>query len=220
MDSSRPALSPLQRELLEAFFTLDPRGFFLTGGSALAGFYLGHRTSKDLDLFAPPPADLDLAQWALEGAARSLGCVVETQVRYPDFRRLLVSRVQDTTLVDLVVDRAPQIDRNKVRFGVVVVDSEREIAANKLCALVGRCEVRDLVDLKALLEHGIVLDRALEDAAMKDRGVNAATLAWLLNDVSIGHDAVIPGGGSATELEAWRVGLVVELRRLAHPEHG
>ena len=62
MDSSRRALSSLQRELLEAFFALDPRGFFLTGGSALAGYYLGHRTSKDLDLFTPPPADLDLAQ--------------------------------------------------------------------------------------------------------------------------------------------------------------
>lgn len=220
MDSSRRALSPLQRELLEAFFALDPRGFFLTGGSALAGFYLGHRTSKDLDLFSPPPADPDLAQRALEGAARSLGCEIETQVRYPEFRRLLVTRGDDSTLVDLAIDRAPQVERDKVRFGAVVVDTEREIVAIKLRALVGRCEVRDLVDLKALLEHGIGLERALEDAAKKDGGVNAATLAWLLNDVSIGRDAVIPGGGSATELEAWRVRLVVELRRLAHPERG
>ncbi len=43
-------LSPLQREVLEGFFELAP-GYFLTGGAALAGFHLGHRTTEDLDLF-------------------------------------------------------------------------------------------------------------------------------------------------------------------------
>lgn len=57
MDSLVPGLSRLQRDLLREFFARS-RGFALTGGGALVGFHLGHRTSQDLDLFTRPPADL------------------------------------------------------------------------------------------------------------------------------------------------------------------
>ena len=43
-------LDSLQREVLSAFFERERR-FFLTGGAALAGYYLGHRATHDLDLF-------------------------------------------------------------------------------------------------------------------------------------------------------------------------
>jgi hypothetical protein len=49
------ALSPFQRALLEAFFRRSP-AFYLTGGAALAGFYLGHRRTEDLDLFTTEDA--------------------------------------------------------------------------------------------------------------------------------------------------------------------
>lgn len=46
-------LSSLQNEFLKKFFA-SPVGpkFFLTGGTALSVFYLKHRVSYDLDLFA------------------------------------------------------------------------------------------------------------------------------------------------------------------------
>ncbi len=47
MTSSK--LTTLQHEFLDAFFQRESR-FFLTGGAALAGFYLGHRETHDLDL--------------------------------------------------------------------------------------------------------------------------------------------------------------------------
>jgi hypothetical protein len=43
-------LSTLQQDFLNAFFKREGR-FFLTGGAARAGFYLGHRETCDLDLF-------------------------------------------------------------------------------------------------------------------------------------------------------------------------
>ncbi len=43
-------LSALQQDVPAAFFSREHR-FFLTGGAALAGFYLGHRETHDLDLF-------------------------------------------------------------------------------------------------------------------------------------------------------------------------
>jgi hypothetical protein len=48
--SRRSTLDRFQQEILEAFFDREQR-FFLTGGAALAGFHLGHRTTRDLDLF-------------------------------------------------------------------------------------------------------------------------------------------------------------------------
>ena len=65
MDSSADRLDPLQRDLIAAFFARTQR-FFLTGGAALTGFYLHHRTTKDLDLFATPDVALR------EGVERSL----------------------------------------------------------------------------------------------------------------------------------------------------
>lgn len=43
-------LSPLQEDLLRAFFERE-NSFFLSGGAALVGFYLAHRETHDLDLF-------------------------------------------------------------------------------------------------------------------------------------------------------------------------
>ena len=53
---------------------------------------------------------------------------------------------------------------------------------DKLCALLGRCELRDLQDVKALLDAGANLGRALSDAPRKDRGFSALTLAWVLKE--------------------------------------
>ncbi|MBL0195731.1 MAG: nucleotidyl transferase AbiEii/AbiGii toxin family protein [Myxococcales bacterium] len=110
--SHRSKLTALQRDLLVAFFERQ-EGFFLTGGAALSGFYLGHRTTEDLDLFAPPGASLDDAARALSTAAISLGGTTEPVKTFPEFRRLLARRGEESCMVDLVVDRAPMLDVDK-----------------------------------------------------------------------------------------------------------
>jgi hypothetical protein len=216
--SLQSRLSALQRELLEAFFALEQR-FTLTGGSALGGFHLGHRESLDLDLFSHEPTDLDQATSVLGSAARRIGATLESQVSYPEFRRFLVRRGPETTLVDLVIDRAPEIDDQKLVVGRIRIDSMREIAANKICTLLGRAEIRDLIDLRALMEAGIELGSAIADARRKDGGVNAATLAWLLGDLRIPADARLPGAVDPVELDRFRDDLVQRLLELALPDH-
>ena len=128
--SPRSKLTALQRDLLVAFFERQ-EGFFLTGGAALSGFYLGHRTTDDLDLFAPPGASLDDAARALSAAAISLGGTTEAVKTFPEFRRLLARRGEESCVVDLVVDRAPMLDVDKPARGRIRIDTMREIAANK-----------------------------------------------------------------------------------------
>ncbi|MCB9879284.1 MAG: nucleotidyl transferase AbiEii/AbiGii toxin family protein [Planctomycetes bacterium] len=214
MDYS-PGLSPLQRDLLREFFARERR-FVLTGGGALVGYHLRHRTSDDLDLFAKPPVDIEDARRAMTGAAAALGATVESLRTYPDFVRLLVRRGDETAIVDLVIDRAPDVDEPIDVADGVRIHSLREIASNKICALLGRGEVRDLIDLRAILAHGVDLEVALADAEQKDGGVSAATLAWILDQVAIGAQAKLPGV-TPDELEKFRTGLVQRLRRLARP---
>ena len=45
-------LNPFQKKILKAFTEIEEsRAFYLTGGTALSVFYLGHRLSEDFDLF-------------------------------------------------------------------------------------------------------------------------------------------------------------------------
>lgn len=77
MDSSQPdPLTDLQRDLLREFFAREQR-LFLTGGAALAGFYLHHRKTEDLDLFTRPGLDLAwvLADLRIDPEARVPGGV-------------------------------------------------------------------------------------------------------------------------------------------------
>jgi hypothetical protein len=216
MASSPPPsrLTPLQRDLLAAFFAREQR-FFLTGGGALAGFYLGHRTTEDLDLFSPPGPDLDDAARALEAATEACGGTGRAAKRFGDFQRIVVTRGDEECIVDLVIDRAPPVDPVKATRGAVRVDTLREIAANKVCTLVSRSEIKDLVDLAALVEAGVDLELAVADAKRKDGGAEPVALAWVLDQIAIGPDAALPGGADPARILAFRDDLVKRLRAIA-----
>lgn len=217
MGSSASALTPLQRDLLDAFFRREA-GFFLTGGAALAGYYLGHRRTKDLDLFTADQAAFARGVPALRAAAEALGATTENLVTAPAFRRLVVTRSSEALVVDLVLDPAPQVMAEKRRFGHVVVDPIEEIAANKLCTLLSRSELRDLVDLWFLSEAGYPPLRFLAAARRKDGGLTPAMLAHVLQEVRIGEAAALPEGLSASALRSFLEKMIGELERLAFPK--
>jgi len=211
----RPSrLTRLQQELLAGFFSRDV-GFFLTGGAALAGFYFGHRPTDDLDLFCLVGEALEEGQRQLEIAASGCGAALTPLQRYPEFRRLQAVRGEERCLVDLVFDRASQVETDKPMQGTVRLDSLREIAANKVAALVGRAEPKDLVDLRELLAAGADLALAVDDARRKEGSADPGTLAWLLSELTLGPGARLPPGISAEELLRFRDELVPRLRSLA-----
>ena len=208
-------LSPLQEDILHAFFQREQR-FFLTGGAALSGFHLGHRRTAHLDLFATSNI-LDAGEEALRLAADALGASIENVHTSPEFRQRLVKRGNDRVMVDLVVERAFQGHPDKPSRGSVRLDPPEEILANKLCTLLSRSELRDLVDAYALERAGFRIEDALPLAQRKDGGLTPATLAWVLSEIQIGEDARIPGGVSVPELRAFIAGLVTRLTPLAYP---
>lgn len=209
-------LSPLQEEILVSFFEREDR-FFLSGGAALAGFHLKHRRTADLDLFADAAGLLDAGEAALRAVAAHLGAVVKNVQTEPTIRRRLLSRGDDRVMVDLVMDEAVQGYPDKLRFGAVRVDPPEEILANKLCTLLSRNEIRDLVDVYALERAGFRVEDAIPLAQRKDGGFTPATLAWLLSEIQIGDDARIPGGITPADLREFIADLIKRFSRLAFP---
>jgi hypothetical protein len=97
-------------------------------------------------------------------------------------------REQESVLVDLVAEPVAVVEPPvtlQIGDASILVDTPHEILVNKLCALLSRAELRDLVDLRALLERGGDLDRALRDAPRKDGGFSVLMLAWILKDLPI-----------------------------------
>ena len=122
-------LTAFQREVLERL-SADLPAFFLTGGSALGEFYLGHRSSLDLDLFTHDAEAFARVDAVVGAVASALGAVAGTGRSGPGFRRFLVERGGDQVLVDLVLDPGPVIDAEKPVVGGFRVDTLREIAVN------------------------------------------------------------------------------------------
>lgn len=207
-------LTPFQREVLAAFFERE-RGYVLTGGAALAGFHLGHRTTDDLDLFTHDADAFERGRFIVADIASALGGTFETRQDAPGFKRLVLGRGSEGLVIDLVKDSGPasapiEVDR-------ILVDSPAEIMANKLTAIVGRAEERDLVDVMFLERAGVSVEAALPLALAKDGGCTPATLAWLLSEVAIPDGASLPAGVAAEDLRTYVAGLIDRLMIRAAP---
>jgi predicted nucleotidyltransferase component of viral defense system len=211
-------LSPLQRRILDAVSAELP-GLFLTGGSALGPFYLGHRRSADLDLFTRDRDSYEGRVKQFVHLMESRGLAVVAGSAGPGFRRFVISDGQEDIPVDLALDTAEQIAPPLVTPQGLAVDSLDDITANKLGAILGRAEERDYVDLYFLAKAGRDPLAFLEAARRKDRGIDAATLAFVLSEVRIRRD---PEGLeqplAAKTLEAFIEDLRRRLARAAFPK--
>jgi hypothetical protein len=154
---------------------------------------------------------------ALHAAATDIGASVENIQTAPDFRRRLVRRGEESVVVVLVHERAPQGPEPKRQFGPVRVDPPGEILANKLCALLARAEIRDLVDLLALERAGLRMEDGVSLASRKDAGLTPAQLAWVLSQITIADDARAPGDLSPAHLRSYLSDLISRLARLSFP---
>ena len=208
-------LSVLQLDFLHAFFQREHR-FFLTGGAALVGFHLRHRETYDLDLFTLDDVMTE-GFAAVTEVAQQFGASLESLQTSPDFRRLLLRRDAEAIVIDLVRERVAQAMPEKMVVGEIRVDPPEEILANKLCALLSRSEVRDLVDVYALESIGYRVEDALLAAHQKDRGLTPAQLGWVLQQIEFGDDLVPPGDVSRQELHEYLDDLIARLAKISLP---
>ena len=186
-------LTELQERVLSALFSVEDvrRHFYLTGGTALAAFYLTHRLSDDLDLFTHS-IDVEAVERGIESALAENGRGVECVRRAPGFRSYSVA---GTLRVDVVKDVDFRVGSPEL-IGGIMVDSKKNIAVNKVLAIYGRLDPKDYVDLFFQLRGGDydILD-LLSLAAKKDAGLENFQWARVVADaetISVLPRMVVP----------------------------
>jgi hypothetical protein len=153
----------------------------LGGGAALAGAYLGHRTTGDVDLFVHDREEMRSLVGLLHKAAGEAGIGV-TLLR--DVGHLVRAQLKDqhgnTVEADIVHEPVADIAVPPPPLEGIVIESLADLRASKLTCILSRSEPRDLVDLYFLDQAGFPPEEDLGIALRKDAGIDPAVLAWLL----------------------------------------
>jgi len=161
--------SDSQREVLMTLISHPSieESFFLTGGTALAAFYLYHRVSDDLDFFSLDTFDFTKIDLWIRSSWT--GSCTKTK-EGPNFLSFLI---QDTK-VEFVIDPLSNKERRqKMEFEndhSLTIDNISNIFTNKLCTIVSRSEPKDFVDFFFLAKDypAFKIDDLYRQARLKD----------------------------------------------------
>lgn len=140
---SQPSiLSENQKKLLDLLSKEQSicANFYLTGGTALAEFYLHHRLSEDLDFFSEHEFD-------------------------PQSISVVLKKNQKATFTYFPFTRIEQ----KEKIGELFIDSLIDIAVNKIFTIYQKPRSRDFIDLYLILTHSpeLTIDSLIEKAQIK-----------------------------------------------------
>ncbi|MDZ7262576.1 MAG: nucleotidyl transferase AbiEii/AbiGii toxin family protein [candidate division KSB1 bacterium] len=201
MLESKGIITNLQKRVLTVFSQIpDSPHFYLTGGTALSNFYLGHRLSYDLDFFTSESDLIPPFSNAMQAGLEKSGFSVTAVRKFQTFAEFKLTERKETTTIHLAYDSpfrfSPPVDSV---FGVKVNDYT-DIIIDKLLTLFGRAEPRDAVDLFFILKKEDFW-KLLELAPQKDPGFDLYWLAVAFEKVRDFPD----------EIEQWPVDMLVEV---------
>lgn len=142
----------LQDKFLSWWVTLG-LPFYLTGGTALGRFYLNHRYSEDLDFFInADPIYLKYISEIEKKIKKKFDINLQESLFTEDFVLFYIYDNEDFLKIEIrnnVDYHAGRIEN--YRYGKI--DSPLNVLANKITALVGRDEPKDIVDIIHLSEN-------------------------------------------------------------------
>ena len=180
-------LTSTQERFLSGFFRDGEPPYYLTGGTALAAYYLEHRYSDDLDFFTRDAGQLRMGDSLVERGAGAAGLTIgDYPPRDQPFRRFLLAGDTHPThplrKCELMLD-SPPFFADPRKFDGVVVDDLLSIAINKLTAL-SRVEPKDYFDLYLIVTRGYHrMEDLVPRAQEKDPGLTPLVLAGTFSGV-------------------------------------
>jgi hypothetical protein len=207
---------------LNHIFAQNLKGCALVGGTALAGFYAGHRRSDDLDLFTKDEASFKATVLAVK-TLPSIGVrFLETSVETGQYFRVIAELSNHRFTVDVV------LDSNLFRVGTFVtlesgvqVASLQTLLKTKAATLVSRCSEKDLYDLLWLFREFSDLDlrSLIQLGAEIDAGVTAENILISLGGAILKVEAcdfslskAISAKAIHAELLKFRKEMIIELQ--------
>lgn len=171
------SLYSLQDKVLELVFSMET-GFYLTGGTCLHRFYHEDRYSVDLDLFSSDNTLFRQDTRSIFMALKDAGVRFEPIVDTRDFVRIIA---EDELKIDLVNDRVFRVGKNIRHKSGIMLDNIQNISANKICAVLGRDDPKDVFDLYSInVRHLPDWSKTIAHAAKKCV-IDPETLYFRLN---------------------------------------
>ncbi len=143
-------LTPNQSLVLE-HAAKDPKitdRYYLTGGTALAEFYLRHRISEDIDFFS----EHNVNPLETNSFVESLKAVLPIKnISLKPISGLFIYTIAFTDGNVLKIDfndyDVIPVESSNLKIGNLRIDSLYDIAINKVASIMGRSKARDFIDL-------------------------------------------------------------------------
>lgn len=121
--------------------------FYLTGGTALGRFYLNHRFSEDLDFFIITNSEYQQYISELNNLLVSHFKVnTQQSIVNDDYTRFFLTKDTLFLKIEFVNDPVYYVGEPKI-FNYGLIDNPLNILSNKLTAIVGRDEPKDIFDI-------------------------------------------------------------------------
>lgn len=147
-------LTERQKHLLQIFFSNSDikKNFYLTGGTALAEYYLHHRYSEDLDFFTENEVDSMSIQVFLKSITDKV-CIKSIDFQQSFNRNLIFLHFDDEVIkTEFTYYPFTQVETPQ-EIGIVKIDSLLDIAVNKTFTIYQKPRSRDFIDLYFIIKE-------------------------------------------------------------------
>ena len=141
-------LTSHQQQILDKISksTFLTSNFYFTGGTVLSEFYLKHRQSEDLDFFSESRFEFNLILQEINKWSKELNFTFTRELKEVVDIYILTFRDKGVLKLDFGYYPYPRVEKGGEYQGITV-DSQFDIAINKLAATNQRSSVKDFVDL-------------------------------------------------------------------------
>jgi hypothetical protein len=187
---ARKVLPPPLFSAIQYLFQQRIFGAGLVGGTALAGFYAGHRKSDDIDLFTKDE-NAQRSTVLVVKSLRSIGATLHSEQESSHFFDSTWTLKGHSFTVQAVLDPGIFSAGSFVLVEKVAVASLWTIFKMKAATLVSRCSEKDLYDLLWLFENfpDLHLSDLIQSGFEIDGGVNAENMLGSVAGASLRKEA-------------------------------
>lgn len=201
MLKSKNVLTQLQKKVLSLFSKIkDSNYFLLTGGSALAEFYLGHRKSFDLDIFTSEKELILPFSRIFEEEMKKHFSINVTR-RFETFVEYEIGIETESVKLQLAYESPFRLEPPVESSLGIKINNFKDLTTDKMLAFFSRVEPRDAIDLYFILKSEDFWTLT-QQAAKKDPGFD---LYWLA--VAISRVMDFPD-----EIERWPVEMILKVK--------
>ena len=152
---TKPTILTSDQELLLSALAHEKditSSFYLSGGTALAEFYLHHRLSEDLDFFSEEEVDSAGLSALIKKVSAGTG-ITEVTFETSFNRNLFFVRMAHSVVkTEFTYYPFPRIEPG-LAYGALAVDSILDIAVNKVFTISQKPRSRDFIDLYCILKE-------------------------------------------------------------------